>query len=142
MKKIIIKTICWFIFISYLSGCTTTEIIQYKAELNNSDISGDITVVTKDSAEYTLKEYKLVDSLLYGTGNVNKNDINNIFNGKININDIVSIEGEKVSIEKTIIGLGVVGLFLIAYANSANVSDDGAHLRITLVNLSGSSGCL
>ena len=93
MKKKILKTICWIMLISYLSGCTTTEIVQYKAELNDSDKTGTLIITTKDSTEYRLDDYKLYDTLLIGNGTICVNDTSKYFQGSIKLKDIISIEG-------------------------------------------------
>ena len=143
MKNIIIKILCWFILFSYMTGCTTTEIVQYKAELNNPDKTGTLTVLTKDSTEYVLENYRLMDTLLVGNGSVTaKNSTVKNFSGNININDVIKIEGEKTSIERTLLGLGIFGLFLIAYLNSASVNDNGNTLTVTYVSpYGGGGGC-
>jgi len=141
MKTIFVKSICWFLLVAFMSGCTTTEVIQYKAELNNPDKTGTLTVYTKDSTEYVLDNYSLKDSIIIGSGYVNLNDgSSRRYEGKIKVSDVVKIEGEKVSIERTLLGLGVLGVFLAAYLTYASVDDSGTKVKVTYVGPSG-GGC-
>lgn len=142
MKKIIVKTFYWILIISYLSGCTTTEIVQYKADLNNRSKTGTLTVMTKDSTEYVLDEYRLdSDTVLAGSGMKLSNGSEERFRGTINIKDIIMIEGEKTDITKTVLGLGAVGLFLIFYLDNAGVSDDGHTIKVSHVTPGGIGSC-
>jgi Na+-transporting NADH:ubiquinone oxidoreductase subunit NqrC len=142
MKNIILKSLSWFVLISYLTGCTTTEIIEYKADLSDPVKNGKLVVLMKDSTEYELVDYFLKDSLLTAKGTITpKDSLSRPFRGKININNIMKVEGEKTSVEKTILGLGVLGLFLIAYLTYSSVSDDGHTVKVTYVAPSGSGGC-
>ena len=143
MKKIILKILCWFVMISYMSGCTTTEIIEYKADLSDPEKNGTLYVLTKDSTEYELTDYTLKDSMLVGKGTMKVKAVTGgVFKGSININNIVKVEGEKTSVEKSILGLGVLGLFLIAYMSYATVSDNGNSIKVTYVSNRGGGGCM
>jgi hypothetical protein len=139
MKTYILKTICWTLIISYFAGCTTTEVVTYKTQLNNPDETGKLNILTKDSTEYVLDNYALKDSLLTGSGIIIKKGLEKEFRGTININDIVRVEGEKTSIGIALLGLGVAGLFLIAYLNNANVGDSGNNIKIYFTGSGG--GC-
>lgn len=141
MKNIILRFLSWFVLVSYITGCTTTEIIEYRADLSDPEKNGTITVLTKDSTEYELTYYSLKDSLLFGKGTMKvKNTTGGVFEGSININNIVKVEGEKTSLEKTLLGLGLFGLFLAAYLTSASVSDDGYTVKVKYVSPNGMGG--
>jgi hypothetical protein len=141
MKNLISKTVCWTLIISYFAGCTTTEVVTYKAQLNDPKNTGTLNIMTKDSTEYVLDDYRLKDSLLMGSGMIfGKDGKGKNFRGTINVSDIIKVEGEKTDIARTLLGLGLAGLFLIAYINDANVSNDGNTLNVIYITPGGGYG--
>lgn len=143
MKNIILKTVCWILIISYFAGCTTTEVVTYKAQLNDPENTGTLNIMTKDSTEYVLDNYRLKDSLITGVGMKFVAGKGQQFRGSVNINEIIKVEGAKTDIARTLLGLGLAGLFLIAYINDANVSDDGNTLQVIYVTPGGGyGGCM
>ena len=119
------------------NGCTTTEKITHRYQLANPVETGSITVLTKDTIQYELENYRLTDSLLIGKGTSEKSGRRLFFDGTIRISDIVYIQARGTSFWKGLLVAGAVGIFGITAISSLSGADQ---LYVKEI-ISGGSSC-
>ena len=76
-------------------GCTSIKRVTHPSEL--SYMTDPIRVLTKDGSLYRLKGYFLRDSLLIGSGSLEKPDERRNFQGQLKISDIEYIQASKIN---------------------------------------------
>ncbi len=82
-------------------GCTTNQTITRRSQLSNPIETGTIMVLMKDKTLYELNNYRLTDSLLFGSGSVMKNKVGTPYIGQLRLSDIASIQAQNTSFMKT-----------------------------------------
>jgi hypothetical protein len=93
-------------------GCTTTQEITRRSQLANPEETGAITVLAKDTTFYELRSYRLTDSLLIGSGSLERAGKRLSFSGELKLSDILYIQAHSTSFWKGLVETGVVVSFV------------------------------
>ncbi len=121
--------ICSIVLI-FIVGCIEYEDIYTKDELQKKAGKEEISLITRDTTIYYLRDIVLDDSSVTGRGYSEKNGITTEFNGKINLSEICYIQSKDVSFWKSVAAVGVVGFLGIAAISAAHDSREGVDVKI------------
>jgi len=114
-----------FLLLAFLGGCTSVTNITHRSQLANSVKTGEIKVLTKDGTRYRLTNYQVTDSLLSGTGLVERNGVREYHLEILRLSDIKYIRTENnVGIGTALVAAGAT-VFFTATALSYLEGSDG-----------------
>lgn len=115
-------------------GCIATQNIRLRSELKGAPVTGPLTLLTTDSALYTLEHYRLKDSSIAGSGTVLHRGTVEPFDGELALKDIGYIQAQKRVFFQTLVAAAFVGGFIALAANGTRGGDGAGvqgHVRYT-----------
>jgi len=93
-----------------LGGCETTEKITRRSELEKTDRSNPLSLITKDSLSYVLKTYSLTDSTIAGSGFRMEDTMRVPFDGSLPLSSISYMQITRGSGFKTVIAIAAIAV--------------------------------
>jgi hypothetical protein len=107
-------------------GCTVSRPITRRSELLDRNNDHPITVLVRDGRTFEFVRYTLADSMLCGTGRVQKGGVCRPFSGEVPLDSIDAIEARSTNILRGAVALGATGL-LVSAAKEVTKADRGLH---------------
>ncbi|HSD63556.1 MAG TPA: hypothetical protein VLB50_07140 [Ignavibacteriaceae bacterium] len=118
------------VIILFIEGCYVTNDIKTKDEFINKSKSNEISLITRDTTKYFLSDATLLDSIIRGTGKMDKNGISKDFKGDIKLSDVVCIQAQDFSFWGTVAAIGVVGYLGLSTKAIIEDDKDGTKLKV------------
>ncbi len=119
----------YILIVLFISGCHITNNIQTKDEFDNAS-EGSISILTKDTTKYFLEQPTLIDSIIRGTGRMEKNNISNDFNGEIRLSDVLYIQSENTSFWGTVAAASAIGFLGLTARAILDDESEGVNAKV------------